>query len=227
MCAKEYSPSFPKSYAKLLDSEGPSSYPKLAKMMAAESRQRKAILGTTTAVDIVKGGVKVNALPEIVTANVNFRIDFSESVRSTQKHVEKILSKVAEKNGLQFSAWEGKDGDKDLGGRYVKVEMMGLPLEPAPRTPSSGGVWDMFAGTIKYVHVSHQIPRIIADDAVSEPFCPDQTVPSVSSPPWQTLETPIARCTTTSRATSSGSWAGHRSMFLALYVVEPIPMLLC
>lgn len=98
--------------------------------------------------DIVHGGVKVNALPELVNAAVNFRIDFSESVHSTQEHVRKILQKVAKKNGLAFSAFEGKKVG-ELGGRYVKVEMMGLPLEPAPRTPSTGEVWDLFAGTVK------------------------------------------------------------------------------
>ena len=56
---------------------------------------------------------------------------------------------MAEKNGLMFSAFDGKDGDHDLGGKYVKVELLGVPLEPAPRTPASGGVWELFAGTVK------------------------------------------------------------------------------
>ena len=149
MCAKDNAPSFPHSYSKLLKKEGPHSYPKLAKALSETSLFNKAMLGTTLAVDVIQGGVKVNALPEIVKAQVNFRIDFTESIKSTQDHVAKVLSKVAKKNGLQLSAWEGKDGDKDLGGRYIKVEIMGLALEPAPRTPSSGGVWDLFAGTVK------------------------------------------------------------------------------
>lgn len=109
------------------------------------------MLGTTTAVDVVMGGVKVNALPELVTALVNFRIDFSESVKSTQEHVSGILGEVAKKNDLHFAAFTGKDGVEDLEGRYVKVELLGMPLEPAPRTPASGGVWELFAGTVKCV----------------------------------------------------------------------------
>lgn len=35
----------------------------------------RSILGTTQAVDLVKGGVKINALPETVKAVVNYRID--------------------------------------------------------------------------------------------------------------------------------------------------------
>lgn len=96
----------------------------------------------------MNGGVKVNALPELVKAAVNFRIDFSENVQSTKDHVSKILAKVAKQNGLELSAFDGKKVE-DLGGRYVKVEMMGLPLEPAPRTPAEGQVWDLFAGTVK------------------------------------------------------------------------------
>ncbi len=58
------------------------------------------------------------------------------------------LGQVAKQNGLELSAFDGKKIE-DLGGRYVKVEMMGLPLEPAPRTPAEGQVWDLFAGTVK------------------------------------------------------------------------------
>lgn len=108
------------------------------------------MLGTTTAVDVIHGGVKVNALPELVTAQVNFRIDFSESVESTQKHVAGILGKVAKKNGLHFSAFKGDETDeKALEGKFIRVELLGLPLEPAPRTPTAGGVFDLFAGTVK------------------------------------------------------------------------------
>ena len=148
MCASEHG-DLPKKWSKLLSSEGPNSYPRLAKLFSSESRSNRAMSGTTTAVDIINGGVKVNALPELVTANVNFRIDFAESVESTKKHVAHLLGAVAKKNGLTFSAFEGKDGEKDLGGRYVMVELMGLTIEPAPRTPSNGPVWDLFAGTVK------------------------------------------------------------------------------
>ena len=121
-------------------------------------------MGTTTAVDIINGGVKVNALPEIVTAMVNFRIDFSESVTSTQDHVIGILQKVAKRNEMKFAAFEDSDVNDNLGGRFVKVEVVGLPLEPAPRTPSSGGVWDLFAGTVKLVNTIRVMSFQRADD---------------------------------------------------------------
>ncbi|OCF45385.1 Gly-Xaa carboxypeptidase [Kwoniella heveanensis CBS 569] len=147
-CAASHAASFPRKYSKFLKTEGPTSYPHLAKSLSSTSLARKALLGTTTAVDVVNGGVKVNALPELVTAKVNFRIDFSESIASTQHHIAKLAEKIAEDNGLLFSGFEGREKE-ELGGRYVHVELLGEALEPAPRTPAEGGVWDLFAGTVK------------------------------------------------------------------------------
>ena len=111
------------------------------------------MLGTTTAVDVINGGVKVNALPEVVTSLVNFRIDFDESIAFAQEHVEGILDKVAKKYDLEFIGFGSKAKG---GGRFVKVEQLGEALEPAPRTPSEGPVWELFAGTVKYVHISQR-----------------------------------------------------------------------
>lgn len=147
-CGAEHGPAFPKKWAKLL-SAGPKGWDKLSREFAAKSgAMGAALVGTTMAVDVVNGGVKVNALPELVTAMVNFRIDFSESIADTKKHVTKVVRKVAKKNELDFTAWKGKNST-DLGGRFVNVEVLGLALEPAPRTPSEGGVWELFAGTVR------------------------------------------------------------------------------
>lgn len=102
-------------------------------------------MGTTTAIDVINGGVKVNALPEVVTILINHRIDFSESIKSTQDHLAKILKKVSKKYDFTLSAFD----DADVHGRYIKVENFGPALEPAPLTPTTGGVWELFAGTIK------------------------------------------------------------------------------
>lgn len=111
------------------------------------------MLGTTTAVDVINGGVKVNALPEVVTSLVNFRIDFDESIAFAQEHVEGILEKVAKKHDLEFIGFGSKGKG---GGRFIKVEQLGEALEPAPRTPSEGPVWELFAGTVKHVHISQR-----------------------------------------------------------------------
>jgi len=94
----------------------------------------------------------VNSLPEEVTLLMNHRIQFSSNVSATQEHLTKSIAPIAKKFGLQLSAFAkeaGTEADEVLGGKYVKIETFGLPLEPAPRSSLSGGVWDLFSGTIK------------------------------------------------------------------------------
>lgn len=132
----------------LLKSEGPRRWPKLAKKLARTSNFERAMLGTTTAVDVINGGVKINALPEVVTSLVNFRIDFDESISFAKAHVEGLLEKVAKHHGLAFDGFETK-GNGTVGGMGISVKLVGDALEPAPRTPASGPVWELFAGTVK------------------------------------------------------------------------------
>jgi len=127
---------------------------KVARFLARTSDFQRAMLGTTTAVDVINGGVKVNALPEVVTSLVNLRIDFDESIAFAQEHVEGILKKIAKKHDLEFIGFRSKGKE---GGKFVKVEQLGEALEPAPRTPSEGPVWELFAGTVKYVLISRRV----------------------------------------------------------------------
>jgi Gly-Xaa carboxypeptidase len=144
MCAAKHAPSFPSKYAKLL--RRTKDWPKLASLIARSDLSDKAMMGTTQAVDVINGGVKVNALPELVTTLVNYRIDFSESINSTQKHVEKVLKKEAKKMGLEYFGFEQEKGKS---GTFVKLEIFGPALEPAPRTPMEGPAWELFAGTVR------------------------------------------------------------------------------
>lgn len=47
--------------------ENPKKWDGLAKTLARESAQNRAFLATTQAIDLIEGGVKVNALPEVAT----------------------------------------------------------------------------------------------------------------------------------------------------------------
>lgn len=69
VCGQQYAKkgTFPKNMSKLLkkgDLKG------LAKEFAGTGRAQKALVSTTQAVDVIRGGVKVNALPEEVSAIV-------------------------------------------------------------------------------------------------------------------------------------------------------------
>ena len=60
-CLADYAPELPKDLRKSIKS--PRLWKKLAATLSKDPQQR-AFLGTTQAVDLIKGGVKVNALPE-------------------------------------------------------------------------------------------------------------------------------------------------------------------
>lgn len=64
-CMADHGPSFPKKLKK--EVKNPKKWHKLAKKLAAESRKLNSFLATTQAFDLIQGGVKVNALPEVVT----------------------------------------------------------------------------------------------------------------------------------------------------------------
>jgi acetylornithine deacetylase/succinyl-diaminopimelate desuccinylase-like protein len=147
LCASEHAPSFPSRWARLL--RRPATWAKFTKEFVAESLANKALLGTTQAVDVVQGGVKVNALPELVTAQVNYRVDFSESIESTKKHVQKVVGKVAKRYGQDFHPFDHSNSTKG-----VSLNVFGIPIEPAPLTPAEGGIWDLFAGTVRWVLVA-------------------------------------------------------------------------
>ena len=137
----------------------------LAKAFASVNLQSKALVTTTQAVDIIRGGAKVNALPELVTAVVNHRISFEHSVADVQKHLTKVIAPVAKQFNLSYHPF---DGVKDkLGERYIVLTVQGLPLEPAPKTPTQGAVWNMLAGSIRHTlkDQKHEVPYIVSPAA--------------------------------------------------------------
>ncbi|KAI0091719.1 carboxypeptidase S [Irpex rosettiformis] len=115
-----------------------------------------ALLGTTQAVDLISGGVKVNALPEKVEAVVNHRISEYSSVSDLQSRFTSIVLPVAERFNLTLDAFgrvvfEGAEGR----GEIVLSDAWGTALEPAPKTPTNektdGDVrpYELLQGTIK------------------------------------------------------------------------------
>lgn len=67
-CMADHGPSFPKKMKK--DVKRPQKWKKLAKELAGSDRKLNSFLSTTQATDLISGGVKVNALPEVVNGKV-------------------------------------------------------------------------------------------------------------------------------------------------------------
>ncbi|KAI9350659.1 hypothetical protein BDR26DRAFT_929979 [Obelidium mucronatum] len=131
--------------------------------------KRKALMMTSQAIDIINGGMKVNALPEVATAIGNYRIHPDESVTATESRIQKIVAPLAKKYNLTFSQTThdgnavivGSDGKVTTSLNVVPpssglVSVTTLPdsLEPAPITPTSGKPFQLVAGTIR-----HSMPR--------------------------------------------------------------------
>lgn len=68
----------------------------------------RLVLKTTQAVDVIEGGVKVNALPESAHAIINHRIAPYSSVEETKVRYKKLLAPVAEELGLSLTAFDEK-----------------------------------------------------------------------------------------------------------------------
>jgi Gly-Xaa carboxypeptidase len=63
-CLAEYAPEMPKKLkARIQD---PRAWDELAIEMARGDRKTNSLLATSQAIDLIKGGVKINALPEVV-----------------------------------------------------------------------------------------------------------------------------------------------------------------
>ncbi|WVQ72089.1 hypothetical protein IAR50_001634 [Cryptococcus sp. DSM 104548] len=136
-----------------------------------QNGQGKAMVSTTQAVDIVYGGLKVNALPESVSAIVNHRINIASSVAELQSHLIDIISPVAAKFNLAIDAF-GKDiqtqhrgchssssssGEKGpKAGKIVLAEAFNSSLDPAPVSPFTieSPAWRLLSGTVKGVYAT-------------------------------------------------------------------------
>ncbi|OCH84737.1 carboxypeptidase S [Obba rivulosa] len=152
-CFATYGPEYPEKLRWLAE-EARTSDVALAKLktgLLAADRRNSALLGTTQAVDLIQGGVKVNALPEHVEAIVNHRIAEHSSVDDVKQHILGVLLPIATKFNLTLDAF-GKNisAGTGNGGHVVLSDAWGPGLEPSPVTPT--GIADPFAilaGTIK------------------------------------------------------------------------------
>ncbi|KAG2125028.1 hypothetical protein DEU56DRAFT_825962 [Suillus clintonianus] len=109
-----------------------------------------ASAGTTQAIDIIYGGVKINALPEAVYAIANHRIADHSSVSELQDRFASIVAPVAAKHNMSLNAFGKPIGLEAPTWGLVKVsDAFGSALEPAPVTPTTGsGPYKLLSGTV-------------------------------------------------------------------------------
>ncbi|KAK4046897.1 hypothetical protein OIO90_006405 [Microbotryomycetes sp. JL221] len=141
----------------------PKKWKSLVQTLTNKDPIMRAFLGTTQAINLIQGGIKINALPEFTTASINYRIDFKSSVNSTLKHIQKVIEPVVVKKfNFTFKGFDEvdhlsnhnkpSDGDEAFGQGKVRLETIGdSALEPAPITQPTGDAFKIMSGTIKHV----------------------------------------------------------------------------
>lgn len=125
-----------------------------------KNRAFMSLVGTTQAIDIVDGGVKVNALPEQAWAIVNHRISTESSIAATKVRDIELLESLANDFNLSYMAFGShiSNGDAPSYGALTLSTAFGDGLEPAPVTPSGEDAvpFQLLSGTIKAAYNSHR-----------------------------------------------------------------------
>lgn len=134
-----------------------------ATLLAGMSRAGRFMIQTSQAVDVIQGGQKINAMPEVVTLGVNYRVAPQDSIPAVQRDFVQHIGPIVAKYDLDVHAFPGDDdyeayiGEKEaLVGRPTGAYNGTLVLEARDKTgvtpiaPTSGPVWDTFAGTIRH-----------------------------------------------------------------------------
>ncbi|CDO95291.1 unnamed protein product [Kluyveromyces dobzhanskii CBS 2104] len=107
---------------------------------------------TTQAIDMFHAGVKVNALPETGTVDINYRIGMHTTQQEMLDWITGVANDVAQNHGYNLTV----SGDEVI---YSKPGNTGtldvnayMRKDPSPRAPSyqdDDKVWDLIAGTVK------------------------------------------------------------------------------
>jgi len=112
----------------------------------------RALLSTTQAVDVISGGVKVNALPEEAYAIVNHRIATESSVTELEDSIISTLLPVAEKYELALVDFGNKtrtSGNGKSGLITIANAWDTAPLYPSPISPTDSEAYRILSGTIR------------------------------------------------------------------------------
>ncbi|KAF9649050.1 carboxypeptidase S [Thelephora ganbajun] len=143
----------------ILDSVTSDEALKVVESMVLRDPETRSLVGTTRAIDIIRGGVKANALPEEAWVVINHRISTDSSVSQTIRFVSDLLQPLATKFNLSLTSFGETITDPTLPsyGSILLSDPWDTRLEPAPISPyKSSPAFRVLAGTIKSVYNTHR-----------------------------------------------------------------------
>ncbi|KAJ7451531.1 hypothetical protein FB451DRAFT_1051299 [Mycena latifolia] len=135
--------------------EDPSLWDELVQILSQDPsmpRGTKEMFTCSRTVTVIHGGLKVNALPEVVHFLINQRISTSSSIGQSKQALLDLLTPIAEEYELEIVAFPDAPCEgKDLPKRYLMLETLGVPLEPSPVAPwwEPGEGYELLGGTIR------------------------------------------------------------------------------
>ncbi|KAK1811554.1 hypothetical protein LTR12_014047 [Friedmanniomyces endolithicus] len=161
-CGADHAPNFPSKLSKLLSKRSNSnthSSPRTCKpkpdALALEAAKMgppvKYLMQTSQAIDVISGGVKVNALPERTTVTVNHRINIGDTPETVWKHLTALAKPIAEKYNLTLHAFD----DVKEAPLSISLYASRNTLEVAPVTPTdmtTVSPYAVLAGTTRAVY---------------------------------------------------------------------------
>lgn len=115
-----------------------------------QDRWQRGSIVTTQAIDVISGGVKVNALPEVVELTTNYRINMDSSVTALLDRYINIAGSVAKRYGLGLLYGnESMIAPAAMGTLRVEIDR---PLEPVSSSPTNGPIWDLLGGLTRHIY---------------------------------------------------------------------------
>lgn len=160
-CGAAYSDSFPSKLKDLLSSRHQESAEtchkskdKLALEAAKQGPEIQYLMQTSQAVDVISGGIKVNALPERVTVTVNHRINIGETPKIVYTRLTNLAEPIAKKHNLTLHAFDSlAPTTPELS---ISIYTSNHTLNVAPITPANGSdstsPYAILAGTTRAFH---------------------------------------------------------------------------
>lgn len=146
-CAAEHSPHMNKELRRtILDLNSHDHRSKLTDYISGIHDQ-KYLIRSSQAIDVINGGIKLNALPERVTLKVNHRIDLNSGVNAVMDRFEEHVIEIAR----DFNLGVESDGETLLehGVSGFFNITAGHTLEPSPISPQTGPIWDIITGNTR------------------------------------------------------------------------------
>lgn len=134
----------------------------------SQDLSQRYLMQTSQAVDIIRAGVKINALPEEVDILIDSRIGVESDSSEVKNHISQLAAAFAKEYKLRVEAFgeticDYSSDEEDASVLNIDARME--VLEPAPISPSdvNDPAWKILAGTIRHVFED------FADDSPEDP----------------------------------------------------------